>query len=224
MSDQSPDPMPQRLLLLRHGQVSSHRGDVPVTPDGLVFAETVGLRLAEQNEEMLVLSGETRRTCETAEAVAEGARRGGMKVDGPRISFGLRNPDLYVAGERVNMVSSAEALAAQVEGLGEDSAARVPFFTGFLPAKDRIGWWLSHPDPPGDNASSVAHRIAKFAQSLSDQPLTRLVVGVTHSPVLRACGLKMLGQDRGEPDWVAGLSIEIGPDRTIKADWFEHPA
>lgn len=220
---ETPAPVAQRLLLLRHGEVSSHRGDVPVTPDGLAFAEAVGLRLARSGQDrMLVLSGETRRTRQTAEALAEGARRGGMKVDGPRTSFALRNPDLYVGGERVDMVSSAAALAAQVDGLAEDAASRVPFFAGFLPASDRIGWWLAQTDPPGDDAPSVARRIAKFAQSLGDLPRPGLVVGITHSPVLRACALGMLGQDPGEPGWVAGLSLQVGSDRRVEADWFDH--
>ena len=59
-----------------------------------------------------------------------------------RVAFALRNPDLYVAGERVNMVSSAAALAEQVPGMTEDEAAVVPFFAKFFSHPDRIGWWL----------------------------------------------------------------------------------
>jgi len=35
-----------RLLLLRHGEVTSHRGDVAVTDRGLEGAERLGRRLA----------------------------------------------------------------------------------------------------------------------------------------------------------------------------------
>ena len=38
--------MTRRLLLLRHGEVSSHRGDVAVTDRGLDSAELLGRRLA----------------------------------------------------------------------------------------------------------------------------------------------------------------------------------
>ena len=38
--------MTQRLFLLRHGEVTSHRGDVPVTEEGLQTAVEVGRRLA----------------------------------------------------------------------------------------------------------------------------------------------------------------------------------
>jgi broad specificity phosphatase PhoE len=105
-----------RLLLLRHGEVPSHRGDVAVTDRGLDRAE-------------------------------------------------------------------------QVPGMTLDETAAVPFFVEFFDHPDRIGWWLRLGDVPGDDAAAVARRIGHFAASLPDrttQP-TELTVGVTHSPVLRAC-------------------------------------
>ncbi|PFG41108.1 broad specificity phosphatase PhoE [Georgenia soli] len=209
--------VPQRLLLLRHGEVESHRGDVPVTPAGRERAAEVGRRLAaESPEKISVLTGETRRTRETAESIATGAREAGAEVDGPATAFALRNPDLYVAGQRVNMVSSVTALAEQLDGLDEQGAARVPFFAGFLAAPDRIGWWLHHASPPGDDAATVARRIRAFAGSLADRPRPGLTVAVTHSPVLRAVALAELGEDTGEPPWVAGLVLEIQPDRSVR--------
>lgn len=216
MSNTPSSTVPQRLLLLRHGEVDSHRGDVPVTAAGLAFAAEVGRRLATLNSEPIrVLSGKTRRTRQTAQAVADGARSAGADVTGPVVSFALRNPDLYVAGERVDMVSSAAALAAQVDGLGPQAAAKVPFFAGFLTATDRIGWWLQHANPPGDDAATVARRIKDFAASLADLSETTLTVAVTHSPVLRACAIDALGEDPGEPAWLAGLTCEIHTDRSV---------
>ena len=182
--------MAQRLLLLRHGEVASHRGDVPITEAGTAFATEVGRRLGKQADHGLrVLTGSTLRTRQTAAAIAAGASESGAEVDGPHVAFALRNPDLYVAGERVDMVSSFEALADQVDWLDADTAAEVPFFRGFIESKDRIGWWVRHIEPPGDDAATIVRRIRDFAASLTDLgPHAPLTIGVTHSPILRAVG------------------------------------
>ncbi|HEU4898685.1 MAG TPA: phosphoglycerate mutase family protein [Actinomycetota bacterium] len=214
--------MIHRLLLLRHGEVPSHRGDVPVTDRGLDRAETVGRRLAATADRIRVLTGETLRTRQTGAAIATGASAAGAAVDEPRVAFALRNPDLYVAGERVDMVSSPAALAEQVPGLTVDEAAAVPFFAAFFEQPDRIGWWLRLADVPGDDAEAVARRIGHFAASLPDrttQP-AQLTVGVTHSPVLRACALVHLGHDPGEPEWLTGLELSISSDRSVTVCWY----
>lgn len=201
-----------RLYLLRHGEVESHRGDVPITPAALDHALQVGVDLARIEEgPFLVLSGDTRRASETAEKVVEGLRASGATVEGPTMAHALRNPDLYLAGTRVNMVSSAEALASQVPGLEPEDVAGLDFFPQFFVESDRIGWWLGHDDPPGEGTAEVAARVESFARSLADPRPTRqpVVVAVTHSPLLRAVGLTALGQDIGEPDWVSGLLLEV---------------
>jgi broad specificity phosphatase PhoE len=211
-----------RLLLLRHGEVPSHRGDVAVTDHELDSAERVGRRLATTAGRIRVLTGETLRTRQTGAAIATGARAAGGTADEPRVAFALRNPDLYVAGERVNMVSSAAALAEQVPGMTEDEAAVVPFFAKFFSHPDRIGWWLRFGDVPGDDAEALARRIDHFAASLPDrttQP-AGLTVGVTHSPLLRACALAHLGHDPGEPEWLTGLELSVSSDRSIAVCWY----
>jgi broad specificity phosphatase PhoE len=211
-----------RLLLLRHGEVPSHRGDVAVTDRGLDSAERVGQRLATTAGRIRVLTGETLRTRQTGAAIATGASAAGAAVDEPRVAFALRNPDIYVAGERVDMVSSAAALAEQVPGMTLREAAAVPFFVEFLGHPDRIGWWLRLGDVPGDDAEAVARRIGHFAASLPDrttQP-AELTVGVTHSPVLRACALAHLGHDPGEPEWLTGLELFISSDRSVAVCWY----
>jgi broad specificity phosphatase PhoE len=214
--------MTHRLLLLRHGEVASHRGDVPVTDRGLDTAEQIGRRLAATAGRIRVLTGETLRTRQTAAAIATGATKAGATVDEPRVAFALRNPDLYVGGERVDMVSSAAALAEQVPGMTIDEAAVVPFFAKFFDQPDRIGWWLRLDDVPGDNAETLARRIDHFAASLPDrttQPAD-LTVGITHSPVLRACALAHLGHDPGEPEWLTGLELSVSSDRSIAVCWY----
>jgi broad specificity phosphatase PhoE len=204
----TPAPGAHRLLLLRHGEVTPHRGDVPVTAAGLATATALGRRLgASGTRRLRVLSANTLRARQTAEAVADGARRAGAVVDGPTECFALRNPDLYLAGVRVDMVSTAAAFAEQVS------------------AADRIGWWLRHPDPPGDDATCVQRRITGFARSLADlgDGVPAVTVAVTHSPVIRACALPVLG-DPGEPDWVAGLEMLVTPDREVRISWLRAPA
>jgi broad specificity phosphatase PhoE len=205
-----------RLLLLRHGEVTSHRGDVAVTDRGLEGAERLGRRLATAGR-LRVLTGGTLRARQTGAAIAAGAREAGAAVDEPRVAFALRNPDIYVAGERVEMVSSPAALAEQVPGMTVDEAAAVPFFAAFFDHPDRIGWWLRLGQVPGEDAEALARRIDHFAASLPDrtaQP-AELTVGVTHSPVLRACALANLGHDPGEPEWLTGLELSVGPDRRV---------
>ena len=92
----------------------------------------------------------------------------------------------------------------------------MPFFQGFFAAPNRIGWWLRHPNPPGEDAATVAHRVMNFAASLVDRPHAELTVAVPYSPVLRACALELLGEDLGEPAWIAGLAVDTGPDRSVR--------
>jgi broad specificity phosphatase PhoE len=214
--------MTHRLLLLRHGEVASHRGDVPVTDRGLDTAEQVGRRLAATAGRIRVLTGETLRTRQTGAAIATGATKAGATVEEPRVGFALRNPDLYVGGERVDMVSNAAALAEQVPGMTEDEAAVVPFFARFFDQPDRIGWWLRLDDVPGDDAETVARRVDHFAASLPDRTAepAGLTVGVTHSPLLRACALAHLGHDPGEPEWLTGLELSVSSDRSVAVCWY----
>ena len=211
-----------RLLLLRHGEVTSHRGDVAVTDRGLDTADNLGRRLAATADRIRVLTGETLRTRQTGAAIATGASAAGAAVEEPRVAFALRNPDLYVAGERVDMVSSAAALAEQVPGMTVDEAAAVPFFAEFFDHSDRIGWWLRLADVPGDDAQAVARRIGHFAASLPDRTSrpAALTVGVTHSPVLRACAQAHLGHDPGEPEWLTGLELSVSSDRSVAVCWY----
>jgi len=212
--------MTQRLFLLRHGEVTSHRGDVPVTEEGLKTAVEVGRRLAGRADGAIrVISGETRRTRDTAAAVAQGAREAGAEVLEDGVAFALRNPDLYLAGVRVDMVSSEAAFAAQIPGFTEADVAKVDFFAQWLTVPDRVGWWVRHTTPPGDDAAAVAARIRTFAGSLADRDdATAFTVGITHSPVLRACAVEVAGTDIGEPNWLAGLEAEISADRSVRLE------
>lgn len=220
-------PVAQRLLLLRHGHVASHRGDIPITAEGVRAAANAGRAIAASSDgPVLVLSGSTLRARQTAQAFADHAREAGARVTGPRECGTLRNPDLFLTGVRVDMVSTLEAFAAQVPGLTEEDVAGTEFFAGFVAAPDRIGWWLRHPDPPGEDPRAVTDRVAQFARSLTDfgEFVPEVTVAVTHSPVIRACGLIAFGADPGEPDWLGGLRITVRTDRSLNVEPLESPA
>jgi broad specificity phosphatase PhoE len=215
-----------RLILLRHGEVTSHRGDHPLSAAGRAQAEGAGRHLAAMGlGAVRVLSGNTQRTRETAQLVREGfaAADPSAAVSGPEVAFALRNPDLYLAGVRVDMVSSPEAFAEQVPGLTADDVLAVPFFTGWFAAPDRIEWWVRHPSPPGDDAAGAAARLVAFAASLGDPgpAVPDTVVGVTHSPLLRAVSLTFTGVDPGEPPNLNGFAVELLPDGSVRAAAFD---
>lgn len=212
-----------RLYLLRHGEVTSHRGDVQITANAEREAFEVGHGLGRRERQPIeVLSGDTRRAIDTAAHLARGVVDADGQVVGPEVAFALRNPDLYVAGARVNMVSSPDALADQVDGLSAEDVASLDFFPEFIASPDRIGWWLTHESPPGEEARSIAARVRSFAASLVDPIPGRpdVVVAVTHSPLLRAVGLDLLGHDIGEPPWLSGLVVSVESDRNMSVDGF----
>ena len=218
--------MPPRLILLRHGEVVSHRGDQPLTDTGRGQAEEAGTRLAAAGlGAVSLLSGATRRAQETAQGVQAGLTAGAPTavVSPPEVAFALRNPDVYLGGHRVDMVSSAEAFADQVHGMTPDAVLGVPFFRGFLTAADRIEYWVRNAAPPGDDAAAVAARIAAFAQSLGDAgpAAADTVIGVTHSPVLRAVAVQFAGEDPGEPPYLSGYALEVAGDGSVRAAVFD---
>jgi broad specificity phosphatase PhoE len=222
---------PLLLHLVRHGEVAGHHGDIGVTSDGLLRAREAGRELARQlgsDEVVHFLHTGTLRARQTAYALREGtmetiAPDGKSRVLSPRESFGIRNPDIYVAGERVEMVSSPAALAERLAGAGmtEADCLKVDFFARFWSHPDRIGSWVADSHPPGEDADTVARRVLSFATSLRDIPSAhpRRYVCVTHSPVLRAVARKYLsGEDPGEPDWLESVDLWLA-DGEVHVDF-----
>jgi broad specificity phosphatase PhoE len=212
-----------RLLLLRHGEVASHRGDVPVTEAGLAHAERTGKAIGGRTDAPIsILFGGTRRTRETAEAIVRGIGDP-ERVDGPTDSFALRNPDMYLAGTRVNMVSSPGSLAEQVPGMTPAQVEANRWWHTFFNAPDRIGWWLTQDDPPGENNRDIARRIQRFARSFADPGphQGRFLVCVTHSPLLRAVLCAADGQDPGEPPFVTGALLQVSSSGQIDTSRYD---
>jgi broad specificity phosphatase PhoE len=222
---------PILVHLVRHGRVASHRGDLPVTEDGLREAVEAGRRLGgvvRDGEVVAILTTQTRRSRDTATVMREGLlqtirARGGeqVRVGCPVDEFAIRNPDMCLAGRRVEMVSTPEAMAEQLAGtgVGTEEVKRTAFYPEFFAHPDRIGYWLTHPNPPGENGEAVARRVLAFAASLRYLPResARRYVCVTHSPILRAFLLGyLLDTDPGEPRFTESVDITISDAISIR--------
>ena len=205
------------LAFLRHAKVPSHEGDMPLTEDSNSDIEAAVPRLralGSKDARFMFLATRTHRSRQTAEAL-----RAAIDPSAPEVqpAWGLRNPDVYLAGSRVELGSKAEFFASQSEfcDLAPEDVREQRFYQEFLTAPDRIEYWLFDENAPGENAAAVAKRVLQFAQSFLAVPLkTDLVVAcVTHSPVMRAILWKGLGRvDTGEPDWVEEIVLEVTPE------------
>jgi broad specificity phosphatase PhoE len=213
---------PLRVHWFRHGRVASHRGDTPLTPEGSQEVEEAGKRLGSmlvEGEVVTLLHAPTRRTQETAQALYGSVAQSLVTaaqicLREPQVHQAIRNPDIYVAGTRVELVSDAASLLEQLpsSGLDVEDLERLPFWNGFWSQRDRIGYWVSLVNPPGEDAEMVARRIFTFAQSLLDLPRKqpRRYICVTHSPLLRAfLRYYLLGYDQGEPDYCETIDMEF---------------
>lgn len=210
-----------RVFLLRHGQVPHHKADVPLTDLGVAQADAAGRWFGREGFDVAgLLSGETNRTRQTAEVFATGVRAEGGEVPDPVVSFALRNPDHYLGGHRINMGQGAEFLASQSPSIEPADVGDIPFYAELMAAPDRVGYWLEHPDPPGDAAADVGKRIDQFARSLAHVPAWRgrTVVAVTHSPVLRAVRFRHEGVYTREPPFLHGYSLTLGLDDRLHFD------
>lgn len=204
---------------VRHGKVDSHRGDVPLSDDAQIDIEKTAARIVTQcgpDEVIAFYATKTKRSRDTAIGLLDCIKQLLPSATCLELvaEHAIRNPDLYLAGHRVEMVSTAAALLAQIpQGiLTEQDVQAHEFFGQFLSAPDRIEYWLTHKDPPGENAAAVARRIVTFGRSLSDAHTSKIsrIVAVSHSPVMRAvltefCSL----DDPGEPEWVEPIDITI---------------
>ena len=192
-----------------------------MTEEGLAQARERGRVLAEDispGEVVHFMHAPTLRTRQTVEEVRASMEEVlGSDSDAELLKvseqWAIRNPDIFVAGQRVEMVSSVEALAEQLSAppVDPETLTSHPFFSAFLASSDRIGYWVEHTDPPGEDTVAVARRQMTFAMSLLDKQEDRPVryVLATHSPVLRAILLCYLGEDPGEPGHLETIDLTL---------------
>lgn len=212
-----------RVLLLRHGKVAHHRGDVALTDVGREQARAAGGWFADRGIAIAhVLHSDTKRARETAEQLADANRAAGGRIDDVRHAVALRNPDLYLGGHRVNIAEGAEAIAAQSPPSSEDDVTASAFWSGLLTAPDRVGYWLEHGSPPGDDAHAVGRRIDHAVRSVADAASLRgrTIVAISHSPVLRAVWLHHRGAYVREPPFLHGHELTLSADGQLTLQAF----
>jgi broad specificity phosphatase PhoE len=210
------------IHLVRHSKVDGHWGDVPLADDAGQYIDAAAAyvaSLAVSGEHIAFLATQTRRTRDTAQGLRDRmqGRSLGLSLGEVRQEYAIRNPDLYLAGHRVEMVSTGAAMAAQLpEGLLTGTQVEATaFYADFFRARDRIEHWLRHNNPPGEDATAVARRTLQFCKSLGDVDTAHdlRVIAVSHSPVMRAVLVHFMGlADPGEPDWVEPIDIILTKD------------
>jgi broad specificity phosphatase PhoE len=221
---------PVRFWFVRHGRMESHHGDRPLTEEGRAQAEGAGERLAAQlpgGARVEFASSPPLRAQETAAGIRRGLERtldpgAGVVLGEPRVEPAIRNGDLWLAGHRVELVASPETLLEQLPGglMTIEQLQRNRFMTGFWSAPDPMGYWLEHPDPPGERSVDVAHRFVAYARSMLDVDgdTPRAFVCATHSGVLRSLVTHRMGvDDPGEPGYVESVALTLAADGT--ATW-----
>ncbi|HET8854046.1 MAG TPA: phosphoglycerate mutase family protein, partial [Ktedonobacteraceae bacterium] len=109
---------------VRHAKVASHQGNLPLTDEGRSQVEDAGRQFSRKllpGEVVSLLHAPTRRTRETAlrlhssmTAVFDDVAEPPVRLLAPVEHWAIRNPDIYVAGSRIELVSTAEAVAEQL--------------------------------------------------------------------------------------------------------------
>lgn len=185
------------------------------------------MRMAESvrtSEEVHVLCTSNVRSKETAATLYETLKENvsqDVELIAPREEWAIRNPDQFLAGRRVEMVSTPEAMADQIPDTGATAEVvdDVEYYHEFFRSPDRVGYWLRHANPPGEDTAAVGRRVVCYFASLLDLPTERRrrYVCVTHSPVMRAVLKQYLSHDPGEPEWVERIDLSINGDASTIA-------
>ncbi len=215
---------PLQVHWMRHAKVASHQGNLPLTSEGRRQVEDAGRHFSRKlvpGEVVSLLHAPTRRTRESALILYSSMVEALDYVEQPEVyllppmeHWAIRNPDIYIAGTRIELVSTAEAVVEQLppSSLNPQQVAQLPFLRGFWADPDRIGYWVSHPNPPGEDADTVARRLLTFALSLLDLPRDQPLryICVTHSPPIRAFLRRyLLGYDPGEPEYLEAVNVDF---------------
>jgi broad specificity phosphatase PhoE len=215
---------PLRVHWMRHAKVASHQGNLPLTSEGRRQVEDAGRQFSRKlvpGEVVSLLHAPTRRTRESALILYSSMLEALDYVEQPEVylsppmeHWAIRNPDIYIAGTRIELVSTAEAVVEQLppSSLNPEQVAQLPFLRGFWADPDRIGYWVGHPNPPGEDADTVARRLLTFALSLLDLPRDQPLryICVTHSPPIRAFLHRyLLGYDPGEPEYLEAVNVDF---------------
>ncbi len=133
-----------KIVVVRHGRVADHQGDVALLPEGRLAAFNAGFHFADQvadSSAITILYSPTSRTRETAQELASGLLSGLLvqnktqaRVSPPREEAAIRDFEFIIDGLRMSPTDSMHASLPA-------SAAHNLFFQGFWEAKqDPIGY------------------------------------------------------------------------------------
>jgi broad specificity phosphatase PhoE len=204
-----------KIVVVRHGHVANHQGDVALLPEGRLAAFNAGFHFADQvadSSAITVLYSPTLRTRETAQELASGLISGLLvqnktqaRVSLPRHArarAAICNFQFIIDGQQTPPTDSMHASLPA-------SAAHNLFFQGFWEAKqDPIGYWLNHPSENAEPPAIVAARLGAFIVSLLNAASSDVYFLVTHSGPMRAFLRQALGADPGEPDFCEAFQVD----------------
>ena len=121
---------------VRHAKVASHQGNLPLTDEGRKQVEDAWRQFSGKllpGEVVSLLHAPTRRTHETALILYSSVVETPDYVEQPQVylsppaeHWAIRNPDIYVAGVRIELVSTAEAVIEQLPPSRASGATAVP--------------------------------------------------------------------------------------------------
>jgi broad specificity phosphatase PhoE len=211
--------------LVRHGEVEHHRTDVSITARGREQAQAAGVTLAnciDAGEAVTIRHSPVTRVKETAEflraelvsALAAEGRMERVAVSQPHPDDALCNVR-FILGPGLEPEEPAVVYATinTPAYLQSVSPARAEFYRGFWNSDDPMGYWLTHDsagaaETPEVVLARVRNRIrALFAEHNGTGERLHWI-GVTHSGTMRDVLREAFGQDPGEPDFCAIITLE----------------
>ncbi len=200
-------------MVIRHGSVADHQGDVALTPEGQRLAFDAGIRLSEKigdGQTASILYAPSERTRATAEEMALGladglhrSARSTVRIALPCAEPAIRNFHFVIAGQQL---PPTDAMHPSFPAAAEQD----PYLKAFWSAKeDRIGYWMSHPSEHAESPAAVAARLNVFFQSLLDVAFPDVSMLVTHSGPMRAFLRAVFGADPGEPEFCEWFLVNM---------------
>jgi broad specificity phosphatase PhoE len=203
------------VRLLRHGETAGYAGDLGLSDRGREQARTAAARLAAEGVDAAGLRhAPSVRAAVTAEVLAEDLRAAGVAVDGPHIDPGFANFAVAADGrvrEQAEVFGEyADAAATPPEELPGWLADLARFREVHVSGGDPIELWLTTPLLGFEPPAVAVRRHWRAIRALPPVPLT---VIAAHSGPMRALVAHAFGGDRGEPDNLEAVALQLEGDR-----------
>jgi broad specificity phosphatase PhoE len=214
------------VRLLRHGETAGYAGDLGLSDRGREQARAAAARLAAERVDAADLRhAPSVRAAVTAEVLAEDLRAAGVAVDGPHVDPGFANFAVAADGrvrEQAEVFGEyADAATVSPSGLATASLGPPEELPGWLAdlarfrevhvsGGDPIELWLTTPLLGFEPPAVAVRRHWRAIRALPPAPLT---VIAAHSGPMRALVAHAFGGDRGEPDNLEAVAVQLEGDR-----------